>query len=70
MIDFNIEEKSMLINLAMQIESGAIEYKKILNCIKEDPEEWSRILLFWMRFNDMTKRVVDLLCLEKSYMNS
>lgn len=70
MIEFNIEEKSMLINLAMQIESGAIEYKKILNCINEDPEEWSRILLFWMRFNDMTKRVVDLLCLEKSYMNS
>lgn len=63
----NKEQQAIAINLAMNIESGIIKLSTILDEINNDPCGWVHILAFWMRCNDMTRGVIDRLCLEKNY---
>lgn len=65
-MDFNQvmtkEMKANAINLAMAIDTGTIDIDHVLEVLKtEDKEACSTIVLFWMRFNDMTRSAVDRL---------
>lgn len=63
----NKEQQAIAINLAMNIESGIIKLSTVLEEIDLDPVGWVHILAFWLRCNDMTRGVVNRLCLEKNY---
>lgn len=59
---FDKETTAKLINLAMAIDVGEVSCKDALITLSEYPSETSAaIILFWMRFNDMTSHVVDKL---------
>ena len=57
------EMQADAINLAMAIDTGTIDLDHVLSVLKqEDQEGVSTLVLFWYRFNDMTKSAVDRLC--------
>ena len=56
------EMQADAINLAMAIDTGTIDYDFVLDTLKKENKEGSRtLIIFWYRFNEMTKSVVDKL---------
>lgn len=58
--------KKQLVNTAMRIEIGEIPIDHVIQVLDKNPVEALEITAFWQNFNDMTKRVVELLAIEKS----
>ena len=61
----NDEERAIAINLAMKLECGLIEPKKVLDTFKIDSEVAEAIIKFWYEFNPMTRRALNLVVYER-----
>ena len=59
---FDEELKVQAINIAMAIETGTCDYDYILDILKSDPQGATPLILFWSRFNDMTRNALERLC--------
>lgn len=66
--NLTIDEKCMLINLAMAITTGKVDYKTIIEECEKDLDEWRKVFYFWAEFNDMTRQAINLICLEYNYL--
>ena len=58
----NEEMKAQAINIAMAIETGTCDFDYILDILKSDPQGATPLILFWSRFNDMTRNALERLC--------
>ena len=58
---FDDEMKAGFLNLAMKIETGTIDYDEVISYMNECEEFAFMLALFLSRFNDMTRRAMDLL---------
>ena len=55
------EMKAGLLNLAMQIETGTIDFDNVIHYMNECEEFAITLVIFLSRFNDMTRNALDRL---------
>lgn len=56
------DEQKEAVNLAMQIETGTVDYLEVCKKFAKDKQKALDIVAFWFAFNAMTQNALNLLC--------
>lgn len=67
---FTKEQQAIMVNYAMRIDTGEVSEEDAIALLDEAELQLQKcIIVFWMRFNDMTCQVAERLAIRKAQMH-